>query len=148
SLVHEVGCLVVMEGIETEHQAMIAVESDVDFVQGYYFSRPEVQPGDGAHIVDVFDALSAAMEVNEAERNANSRSYISHYVERFYACIDALMLGDSLETGCWDFVHLEGIQRIYELNEQGFQIGRNLESKARTIQDERYRPCADGRGAN
>jgi EAL domain-containing protein (putative c-di-GMP-specific phosphodiesterase class I) len=148
NLVHEVGCLVVMEGIETEHQAMIAVESDVDFVQGYYFSHPEVHPGDGAHIVDMFDALSASMEVTQAERNANSRSYISHYVERFCACIDALTVGDSLETSCWDFVHLEGIQRIYELNEQGFQIGRNLEAKARTILDERYRPCADGRGAN
>lgn len=40
ALLHEAGCLVVMEGIEDEHQALIAMEMDVDFVQGFYFGFP------------------------------------------------------------------------------------------------------------
>lgn len=148
SLVHEAGCLVVMEGVETEHQAMIAVESDIDFVQGYYFSRPDVFAGDSAQIAALFDKLFASIKVNEAERRANSRGYVSHFVERFYSCIDALSAGETFEEGCWNFVHLEGIQRVYELNDEGFQVGRNLESRSRPTLDERYRPCADGRGAN
>lgn len=39
-LLHQSGSLVLVEGIETEEQAFIAIESDVDFVQGYFFAKP------------------------------------------------------------------------------------------------------------
>ncbi len=41
SLLHECGSLVLMEGVETHDEALVALESDVDFVQGYYFGRPQ-----------------------------------------------------------------------------------------------------------
>ena len=41
SLLHEAGCMVLMEGVETEDQALIAVDSDVDFVQGFFFALPK-----------------------------------------------------------------------------------------------------------
>ena len=41
SLLHEAGSLVLMEGIETESEALIAMDADADFVQGYYFARPQ-----------------------------------------------------------------------------------------------------------
>ena len=148
SLVHEAGCLVVMEGIETEHQAMIAVESDVDFVQGYYFSRPGIYSGENFDIAKVFDALAASVKVNAAERNAHSRGYIASFIERFRVCVDALVLGDCFELACGDFVKQEGLQRVYELDAEGYQVGHNLESKSRGALDDRYSPCADGRGAN
>src|SRR5262249_52232935 len=40
SLLHECGCLVLMEGIETPEGAYTALRCDVDFVQGYHFGRP------------------------------------------------------------------------------------------------------------
>ncbi len=36
-LIQELGCIALMEGIETEQQALIAIDSNVDMVQGYYF---------------------------------------------------------------------------------------------------------------
>ncbi|MBI1173740.1 MAG: EAL domain-containing protein [Sideroxydans sp.] len=39
-LLQESGCMVLMEGVETEAEAVIAVQSGVDMVQGYYFARP------------------------------------------------------------------------------------------------------------
>ena len=44
NMLHEAGALVLLEGIETEDQAMIALESDIDFAQGYYFGRPAPEP--------------------------------------------------------------------------------------------------------
>ncbi len=146
SLVHEAGCLVVMEGIETEHQAMIAVESDVDFVQGYYFSRPGIYSGQHTGIAEMFDHLSSTIRVNEAERSASSRSYISNFVERLAGCVDALLLGVSFEECFERFIHVEGIQRAYRLDEEGYQLGHNLESEG-TLPD-RYNPCAEAKGAN
>src|SRR6185503_8929831 len=46
SMLHELGCFVVLEGIETEAQLLAAMEADVDFVQGYYLGEP--RPGLGA----------------------------------------------------------------------------------------------------
>ena len=40
TLLHEAGKLVLVEGIETEHEAQIALSCEADFVQGYYFGRP------------------------------------------------------------------------------------------------------------
>ncbi len=148
TLVHEAGCLVVMEGIETEHQAMIAVESDVDFVQGYYFSRPDTLTGDSSAITKMFDELAETIKINEAERSANTRTYISSFVERFRSCVDQIMTGSDFDRGCSSFIALEGIQRVYQLDSEGYQIGHNLESTLRMGDKERFNPCADGRGAN
>ncbi|WP_420797856.1 EAL domain-containing protein [Halorhodospira halochloris] len=32
ALIHEAGSLVVLEGVETEHQALTALDADIDFV--------------------------------------------------------------------------------------------------------------------
>lgn len=39
-LLHESGCQVVVEGIETEAEAMVAKQCGADMVQGYYFACP------------------------------------------------------------------------------------------------------------
>lgn len=41
NLSRKTGTLVLAEGIETEEEAMCAIELDADLVQGYYFARPE-----------------------------------------------------------------------------------------------------------
>ncbi|MFT5297460.1 MAG: EAL domain-containing protein (putative c-di-GMP-specific phosphodiesterase class I) [Colwellia sp.] len=40
-ILHQSDCLVVIEGIETEEQALIATDSNADFFQGFYFSKPQ-----------------------------------------------------------------------------------------------------------
>src|SRR5512145_1068827 len=57
AMLHEAGSLVTMEGIETQSQAMIAMDAEADFVQGYFFESPAPElvavPTGGAS----FDAL-------------------------------------------------------------------------------------------
>ncbi|NRF68835.1 EAL domain-containing protein [Aquincola sp. S2] len=43
SLLHQCGALVLMEGIETADEANVALDCDVDLVQGYRFGRPMPQ---------------------------------------------------------------------------------------------------------
>ncbi|MFC8177654.1 MULTISPECIES: bifunctional diguanylate cyclase/phosphodiesterase [Nocardiaceae] len=40
SFAHEVGATLIMEGVETEEELRVAVELDVDMVQGFYTGRP------------------------------------------------------------------------------------------------------------
>lgn len=39
-LMHEAGARVTLEGIESATEAMVAIDSGADFLQGYYFARP------------------------------------------------------------------------------------------------------------
>ncbi|WP_175764224.1 EAL domain-containing protein, partial [Burkholderia ambifaria] len=47
TLLHEAGKLVLIEGIETEHDAQVALACEADFVQGYFFGRPAPGLSDG-----------------------------------------------------------------------------------------------------
>ncbi len=40
SVLHDAGALVCVEGIETEAEALCAIDANADLLQGYYFARP------------------------------------------------------------------------------------------------------------
>jgi len=57
SVLHDVGALVCVEGIETEHQALCAIDASADLLQGFYLARPaETLVAEDA-CRDVFDHL-------------------------------------------------------------------------------------------
>jgi EAL domain-containing protein (putative c-di-GMP-specific phosphodiesterase class I) len=39
-MIHDLGCKVLVEGVETEEQVAMLNDYGVDFLQGYYFSQP------------------------------------------------------------------------------------------------------------
>jgi EAL domain-containing protein (putative c-di-GMP-specific phosphodiesterase class I) len=40
SLLHEMGTLVLLEGVESKAEALMAIETDADFASGFYFGQP------------------------------------------------------------------------------------------------------------
>ena len=63
SLLHETGCLVLLEGVETKDHATICLESGVDFVQGFYFARPQRRPDIPDNGAEKFASRSLLTEV-------------------------------------------------------------------------------------
>ncbi|MGZ4959732.1 MAG: EAL domain-containing protein [Methylomonas sp.] len=57
NILHEAGCLVVMEGIEDEFEASLALECGADLVQGYYFARPSAFPDAGPATISCRELL-------------------------------------------------------------------------------------------
>ncbi len=64
-MLQDAGCLVVMEGIEDEFEATLALECGADFAQGYYFGRPTIEP-------DVLEAPGVCKNLLERYRGRNS----------------------------------------------------------------------------
>lgn len=58
SLLHEAGKLVLIEGVETEHEARLALASRADFVQGFFFARPHPGLADGVYAQTVISELT------------------------------------------------------------------------------------------
>ena len=155
SLLHEAGCLVVVEGIETAKQALIALGSDVDFVQGYFFARP-VAMGAGTgpiypnstQVREQFDGLIQALKHGADEREAIDLDFFQCFTSGFETCLAAMEDGIPFFDACSTFLAVAGVQRVYLLDELGYQVGTNAESNRGLEVDPRLLPCADATGSN
>lgn len=59
ALLHQAGTMVVAEGVETRRQALVMMEADVDFLQGFWLSRP-------GPVISEDEAVRAVLRLNEA----------------------------------------------------------------------------------
>jgi len=149
SLIHEAGCLVVMEGLETAEHGLIAMESDVDFVQGFYFGEPRQLLSPDEDYRDQLNDLFNCFQERVRQQSSSERSVLGHYSKKFEEAAHLFRLGGDAEHAFAEFLALGGVQRCYLLSADGVQVGANMGTKeaARRL-DPRYLPCADADGAN
>jgi EAL domain-containing protein (putative c-di-GMP-specific phosphodiesterase class I) len=148
SLLHEAGCLVVMEGVEDEEQALAAMEMDADFVQGFLFARPSpsLEPREYG---ELFGRLFERFRQRGAAQTTLARESLARYVARLEESALALRSGRPLPVACLTLLSLTGVERAYLLDGNGVQVGETLHASAgRETADPRHEPFADGHGAN
>ncbi|MFN3296078.1 EAL domain-containing protein [Caldimonas sp.] len=148
SLLHACGAMVLMEGIETMDEAYLALQADVDFVQGYLFSRPApvlVGHDEPRRVIDAvwqrFDARFEADKRAERERVAPYMNAIGH-------AATLLQAGLPLEVCCQEFLMLPGAELCYLIDEQGLQIGHNVTAPGfEAKRSAQFAPLRDASGA-
>jgi hypothetical protein len=149
SLLHEAGSLVLMEGIETEGEALMAMDADADFVQGYYFAVPaETLPTDEKGRA-LFDQLWIAFRDVTLPEVSFHRREVSPYINAIGYAASLLESGMPLTHASSGFLDLPGAERCYLLDNAGRQIGDNIiNSRQIAVADQRYSPVANAQGAN
>jgi EAL domain-containing protein (putative c-di-GMP-specific phosphodiesterase class I) len=126
SLLHECGCLVLMEGIETAEGAYTALRCDVDFVQGYHFGRPAPRlagPEEGQA------ALRAAWDRFDRRSTADDREWqqqMASYRQSIELASVLLAGGAELADACARFLAQPGAQMCYLLDQRGRQVVDNV----------------------
>lgn len=149
SLLHEAGKLVLIEGIETEHEAQLAFACDADFVQGFYFGRPSGGTADGAYAAARIAELAAHHRAANDARERRRASRLAPYIRAFVRAGERLADGGLLEEVCWNFLALDHAARCFLLDAEGRQTGRNIVLRAdRPGSEARFMPVADAQGAN
>ena len=150
SLLHECGCLVLMEGIETDEGAYTALRCDVDFVQGYHFGRPAPELGGitGLH------ALRAAWDRFDRQSASDDRLWqeqMSPYKQSIELASVLLAGGASMDEACRRFLAQPGSDMCYLLDKQGRQVVGNAFRDGLSYQQlesvERFAPLHDTRQA-
>jgi EAL domain-containing protein (putative c-di-GMP-specific phosphodiesterase class I) len=149
SLLHEAGSLVLMEGIETEGEALMAMDADADFVQGYYFGVPaEALPADEKSRA-LFDQLWIDFRDVTLPEVSFHRREISPYINAIGYAASLIESGMPLTHASSGFLDLAGAERCYLLDSAGRQIGDNIINPRQiAIADQRYSPVANAQGAN
>ena len=150
SLLHECGCLVLMEGIETDEGAYTALRCDVDFVQGYHFGRPAPALAGGAGV----HALRAAWDRFDRQSATDDRMWqeqMSPYKQSIELASVLLAGGASMDEACNRFLTQPGSDMCYLLDKQGRQVVGNAFRAGLPQQPlesaERFAPLHDTRQA-
>jgi EAL domain-containing protein (putative c-di-GMP-specific phosphodiesterase class I) len=151
NLLHEAGSLVLLEGIETAVQAQIALDSDIDFVQGYHFARPAAVPEVGEALEANIRALWHDFSAREASTDTAQRELIAPYQNALGYASVLIASGHPLPDACKGFLDLPLANFCYLLDHEGRQIGQNVWN-SRGVPDaaqpsQRYRPLANASAA-
>ncbi|OYY45373.1 MAG: hypothetical protein B7Y56_05475 [Gallionellales bacterium 35-53-114] len=148
SLLHESGSLALMEGIETEHEALIAMDSGIDFVQGYYFGKPKESLLGKEQEAEVLPQLCDKFKNFTQKISEKYHAELQAYVSKFLLAAGQISNGASAENACFELLNKPKAERCYMLNQEGKQLGANLTSPLRnTRNDPRFIPLADARDA-
>ncbi|WP_179401538.1 EAL domain-containing protein [Burkholderia guangdongensis] len=149
SLLHESGQLVLMGGLATERDALIALECDVDFVQGQYFAGPSVDPVQPQAAAGRMDALSAALRLRVAERERMQAARLAPYVAALEHASAKIVAGDTLPDAAATLLALPEAARCFLLDASGRQIGDNVLPHGSVSQRaKRFRPLLHSEGAS
>ncbi len=148
SLLHEAGCLVLMEGVETEEEALIALDADVDFIQGYFLSRPSLAPFDALAELEpgILEHLADDLRERHERESWSQHERLSGYVVRLEACARA---GGDPEDAFRDLLDDERVKRCFVLDGMGRQEGPNLLGRGdASLSHGRFEPIAEAEGAD
>lgn len=149
AMLHEAGSLVLMEGVETEPQAMISMDAEADFVQGYFFARPGPElsavPTGGAS----FDSLYNQFHRLAALEHKDYQSEVGPYAQALATVAEHIEAGKPLAEAATPFLELPLAERCFVLDHTGHQAGPSaLTTRASAAADPRFAPIADDTGAN
>ena len=148
SLIHEAGSLVLLEGVETEAQALAALDSDIDFVQGFYFAMPQATPVDTRQVSPVLNELWERFDTTRGDGLSRYRELISPYIHAMGGCAGLMEDGVPMEEACRAFLQLERADSCFLLDGDGRQVGRNVRpARAAVNEDSQYRSLAVNRHA-
>ena len=149
ALLHEAGKLVLVEGVETEHEAQMALACNADFVQGFFFGRPNPGAADATHAATCIGELTERYRDQTEARERRNASRLAPYLRAFERAAERLAAGEPLDEVCWNFLALDRAARCFLLDAKGRQAGRNVVLRAdRAAHETRFLPLADAQGAN
>ncbi|HJV06823.1 EAL domain-containing protein [Paludibacterium sp. dN 18-1] len=147
-LMHEIGALVVEEGIETETDVLVALESGCDLVQGYFIARPSPVPDQDTAITPRIDSRWDELMVRNLLKRKITRRQIELARQSFVQSAIALMQGTPFEQAAMPMLAMPDVIRCFLLDSEGRQLGRNLNSQqAPKSTAPKFAPLADTTGA-
>ena len=151
ALLHEVGALVLTEGVETEAEGLLALESQCDFVQGFWFARPAADPPDDQLITPRLDLLWQDHASREQRRHDAALHLQNTSIRAFRLTASRLASGQALAQAAIPLLAQPDVLRCFVLDDAGRQLGDNLEPDDVVVhclqRQQRFSPLANTRDA-
>ena len=139
SVLHEAGALVCVEGIETEAEALCAIDANADLIQGDYFAPGSDQLLQENARSEVFERLITGHREDFADFQQRQHTRLVPYLAAIKNAVQDLALGAKLQPAVQGLLKLPAAQRCYLIGSDGLQIGANMEAERKVLlQDKRF----------
>jgi EAL domain-containing protein (putative c-di-GMP-specific phosphodiesterase class I) len=148
-LLHEIGSLVLAEGIETREEWLAVLDAEVDLLQGYLLQHPFVGQPPDMDKRELFDNLRRLLLKEAKDEEAEFRGALGTYLEAFTRAADRVARGESFPSAAREVLGLKNTLRCFLLDQEGSQIGDNLSAANHVARRNlRHEPLMSARGAN
>lgn len=145
---HEMGSLVLAEGIESETEALAIMDAGVDMAQGFYFARPKSTTVENDALKVGIDQLWGNYYAHHKAQTDQTQDILQRYSSAMLRTSTRLASGMGFTPKALSFAqHLPGLMRLYLLDASGAQINQNLCAPECSSLDKRYKPLQDVHGA-
>lgn len=146
SLLHQAGALVLVEGVEDEEEARIAMEADADLVQGFFFGRPLAEPPEGG---PDFERLFEGSKTEARDKETCWRQKNKEVLAAFSRSLEMLVSGERPQAAFRNLLEDSRVLRCYLLRPSGVQEGPTLVAAGRgQPPDPRFAPLQEGRSGD
>ncbi|WP_144113432.1 bifunctional diguanylate cyclase/phosphodiesterase [Paraburkholderia sp. BCC1886] len=130
SLLHRAGMLVVVEGVETAEELVLAVRSNVDFAQGYLLGRPagEIVAPEPMH--RQIDAAFDAIAHGRAHQHTLFETEVEPYRAALQKAVAAMHDGHAEADAFAELARSPRCISCFHLDDSGRQIGQEIPGPA------------------
>jgi len=146
-MIRESGSLVLLEGIENDVQARIALDTEADLLQGFLFGMPGIV--DSALAASQEAGLSAMMEQTRRrflQESSDQSSFLRLLRFEILEACHRLARGEAFADACSAVFDMGGVKRCFMLNSDGVQQG-NLAFAKKDSSPQHFNPLYRSAGA-
>jgi EAL domain-containing protein (putative c-di-GMP-specific phosphodiesterase class I) len=129
NLLHDYGCLVLAEGIETYDQAIMCMDAEFDLIQGFLFSEPGQTNELSDQSGEIWSVLKEIFRNDLSYRIDEREDSMRIYIEEFHHVVMSLRDEGSLEKKCKRMIDMDKVIRFYLIDSSGEQRSANINSK-------------------
>jgi EAL domain-containing protein (putative c-di-GMP-specific phosphodiesterase class I) len=149
ALLRETGALIILEGVETEDDALLALDSDADLAQGYLFAKPsKMGRHDQAWLLNELQKLHHRSLYDQTERQRHHTQKKLGLKNMVLEAAHSIAQGIDFNTATAELLQHAAVERLYLLNSEGVQIVESLVAEHARQQDTlTYAPLSRSDGA-
>ncbi|MDX1588221.1 MAG: EAL domain-containing protein [Oleiphilaceae bacterium] len=122
-LIRENGSLVLVEGVETRQQAEIAMQSEADLYQGFYFARPSQVLNQDQETLDRFRVFQEDYNQCQHLQARKHEEQLRHLRFEILAACHSLARQEPLQLVAEPLLRIPGVARCFLLDHRGIQQG-------------------------
>ncbi|WP_417228425.1 EAL domain-containing protein [Amphritea sp.] len=121
TLLHQAGSLVIVEGVETEQEACIAIAANADMLQGFYFAHPAPQLPANNQASAIFDQLLQRQQSLRTQQSLTKANNLHPVHPLFQSALDNFRAHQDLQQSSNQIFCTPQAVRCYLLDESGYQ---------------------------
>ena len=149
ALLHHCGALVLMEGVQTEDEAFVALDANADLVQGEWFGPPRPDLARAAETPRALAALWRDYEQRRERDRHDAEARMRPYINAIGYASALLADGRSLAEATAGFLGLPDAEVCYLIDQEARQIGENAWAAQRLESEPpAFAPMRETDGAN